>query len=240
MILSNVDDLWRKITPEAKIDALNKSHTNGIFAAIISVIIGATVAIGLKINFIFWTVLILAPITFQFFSSRSWRNIKPSLILQYLAVRSVVRRFAFIAQAKSLEPEIIFNGTVTIEPANPVDIEGVTHMIHNNEKVPVWVALFVDTIIMFKEALGGGQLVFSSPINEHLIFESTNLNNDDSEYSTNKEIKLKYTDKKKITNIIKLRSPQPAALIIFERKLRFILNPPKISLAEEVPENYVK
>lgn len=243
MILSNVDELWRKITPEAKINALNKSHSSGVFAALISVIIAGTVAIGLKINFIFWCILLLTPITFQFFSSRSWRNIKPSLILQYLAVRSVVRRFAFIAQAKNLEPEIIFEGTATVEPANPIDIEEVTEMIHNHEEFPVWIALFLDTIVIFKEALGGGQLIYSSPINEHLIFECSNLDNENSttsEYSTNKEIKLQYTDKREITNIIRLRSAQPASLIIFERKLRFILNPPKISLATEVPDSIKK
>ena len=247
MLLSDPDRLWQKITPEEKINALNKAHTYGVLACVISLVICGAVAIGLKLKLIFWSCLLFTPIIFQFFSSRCWRNLKPSLILQYLAVRSVVRRFAFLEQAKNLEPEIIFPGFVKEEPANKVDLEGISQVIHNNTFIPVWVALFSDTVVIFKESLGGGELVFSAPINEKLVFECENLSSDDElgeemdnerkDYFSEKEITLQFVDKRSSSNVIKLRSRQKASLLVFERKLRFILNPPKISLVDEVPDH---
>lgn len=245
MSLSTADTLWQKITPEEKIDALNKAHTAGIFACIVAIFIAASMSIGLQIKFIFWGAILCTPLIFQFFSSRSWRNLKPSLILQYLAVRSVVRRFAFLEQAKNLEPEIIFQGIVREEPANEVDLEGISQVIHNNTPFTAWIALFSDTIIIFKESIGGGELVFSSPINEKLVFECENLNQDEvnelegekKDYFAEKEITLQYVDKRSTSNVIKLRSKQKASLIVFERKLRYIINPPTISLADEVPDH---
>ncbi|MGI6681009.1 MAG: hypothetical protein ACOX3T_05985 [Bdellovibrionota bacterium] len=246
MLLSDADKLWQKITPEEKIDALNKAHTCGVLACINAVIISGAIAVGLKMKFIFWGVLICTPLIFQFFSSRSWKNLKPSLMLQYLAARSVVRRLAFLEQARNLEPEIIFKGFAKILPANDVDLEGISQAIHNNEFIPVWVSLFSDTIVMFKESQGGGELVFASSINEKLKFECENLNTDETnlmdideekkDYLSEKEITLQYVDTRKSSNIIKLRSKQKASLLVFERKLRYILNPPKVSLAEEMPE----
>ncbi len=246
MLITEPDRLWQKITPEEKINALNKAHTCGILACVISLAVCAAIAIGLKIKAIFWISIACTPLVFQFFSSRCWRDLKPSLILQYLAVRSVVRRFAFLEQAKNLEPEIIFPGFVKEEPANDVDLEGISQVIHDNTFIPVWVSLFSDTIVIFKESTGGGELVFSAPINDKLVFECENLSSEETEeldsekkdYFSEKEITLQFVDKRSSSNVIKLRSRQKASLLVFERKLRFIINPPKVSLVEEMPDRF--
>ena len=77
MLITEPDRLWQKITPEEKINALNKAHTCGILACVISLAVCAAIAIGLKIKAIFWISIACTPLVFQFFSSRCWRDLKP-------------------------------------------------------------------------------------------------------------------------------------------------------------------
>lgn len=239
MLISNPEEIWRKITPEEKIDALNKSHAYGLLSSVIFIIICAAVSVGLRSKYLFWTALISSPMIFQFFSSRVWRDVKPRLILRYLAVRSVVRRFAFSAQSRSLEPELIFEGIVKEVPADTNDIEGVTQTLHHEDEYEVWVALFEDTIVMFKESKGGGQLVFSAPINEKLICEyPDDIKQKNYQEVLESEVKLQYTERREMTNIFYLRSKQPASFVVFIGKLNAIINTPKVSLTENAPENF--
>ena len=68
--------------------------------------------------------------------------------------------------------------------------------------------------------------------------ETEELDSEKKDYFSEKEITLQFVDKRSSSNVIKLRSRQKASLLVFERKLRFIINPPKVSLVEEMPDRF--
>lgn len=228
-------DIWRQIPPEEKLEIMSQSHAKGIVTCIMTLIVCGTLAIAIQVPWVLWVSILLTPFTFQLRTNLSWRSLNPSMVLKYLAARSVCRRYAYsAAHSKELDLEVIFPAVIWKDPTlelkeNDADeadkgdklIEEALKSFGkeniSDKKIDVWVALFKDAVVFVKESPNGGQLMFASAINSRLkLHEKSDAEN--SEYDPNKEliIEQKKTNRKYFWNI---KSKFPASLIVFEKML---------------------
>lgn len=215
------DEIWRQIPPEEKFELLAKSQASGIQGALVLIITLATIAVGLKIKWLLWASFICSPLVYQFAAGKAWRKIKPGVMLEYLAARSVARRFAYISKAADLTPQVIFRAAVTEElndSQNAIN-EAIQAIEKANERSLMWISLLNSAVVAFFEAPQGARLEFVSLINEQVKIEGRNLDESDGDYSANRELLLTiYADSPKERKY-RITSPYPAALVVFEKRL---------------------
>lgn len=228
-------ELWRYIPPEEKIDLLNRVHGQGILAALISVVVASTCAVGLQLTWLLWGSILIAPLVFQFTAGRAWRDLKPRLMLEYLAARSCARRLAFVQNSRSLTAELIFRATATEHFEESEVQEALEASLQNQQEEKVWVALFSDVVVVMVERPGGARLKFSCTIDDKLEIRDESPSGQ-GDYSDDKILYLSFLEKNGVKRTISITSKHPASLIVFEKKLRYFQNPPKVSLVEEIPE----
>lgn len=209
-------DIWRKIPPEEKLNLMAQAQAAGVFAGIILMVICGTMAMGLKVPWIFWSGVLGIPFVFQFASAKRWRDVKPRTILEYLAARSAARRYAYSAQAKDLAVCMIFKGILGREFQTDQIEEKLEAQINHSDRVEVWVSLFRDTIVMMSERKGGAKLELAHTIDDRVTVQA--LGFDDSGIERSVVITIVTRDNRSIS--YKLESRYPAALLVFERKVR--------------------
>lgn len=225
-------EIWREIPPEEKLEIMSRSQASGITASSLSVIVCATLAIALQHPWVFWSAIIFAPFTFQFTSNKSWRALRPSMVLQYLAVRSVSRRYAYsAAHSKDLALRCVFPATawrdLSLEEADPEDEDKINKLknsfgsTQNEQKVyPAWVALFTDAVTIITEGPGGAKLLFATGIGPKISISSVSESGGD--YDSNKEVLLEYQTMNG-PHYWRIRSKFPAALIVFEKQCKNLI-----------------
>jgi hypothetical protein len=208
-------EAWKQIPPEEKIELMARSHASGVMAVAITIVICSTIALALKISWIMWASIILSPMVFQFAAGKSWRDLRPRIMLEYLAARSAARRFAFTEGAKDLQLNLIFRGKLEHVFEREDIEEALQASIEDNAKAEVWIALFKDTLIMLNERPGGAGLALGQNINDRLAVESS----DDGQYTNSKEVLLTARDKVGGQRKYKVTSKYPGALAVFEKRL---------------------
>ncbi len=213
-------DVWRIVPPEEKFEIMAKAQSKGMLACVITVIISSTIAVGFKMSWIMWGSLIICPFIFQFAAGKAWRTLRPKTMLEYLAARSASRRYAYTtSKAKDLTPNLIFRGNMEEVFGNDQIQEAMEAMIDNTKDAEVWVTLFGDAVVLISEKLGGAELKFAHVLDDKLSVTSRAPNG--SDYSAGKELYFEARDKdgtKKRS--FKLTSKYPAALVVFEKKLK--------------------
>lgn len=237
--MKNVKDLdiWQQIPPEEKLEVLSRSHAKGVTTCITAVLICGTLAISVQAPWLLWGSLLFTPFTFQFRCNLSWRDLQPTMILRYLAARSVCRRYAYsAAHSKELSLEVIFPAVIWRDPSLEMQFEddgaektevqgeqlvqealksfGKKNISH--DKIEVWVALFKDAVVFVKETKNGGKLMFAGAINTRLKIHS--INEEGNDYDPNKELIIEQRNTHRKT-FWKIKSKFPASLIVFEKKL---------------------
>lgn len=219
MMAVNDVEIWRQIPPEEKFELLSRAHASGLFTAIIMVVIGSTIAISLQMNWILWSSLLISPLVFQFAAGKAWRDLRPRIMLEYLAARSASRRYAFANRSQDLTLSLIFKGTLEQQFEEENLQEALEAMISQTKDAEVWVALFSDVLIMIAERPGGASLQFAHLLDDKLKV-SSNAKEKKSDYTNDKEVYLTYKDRATATDKqFKLTSRFPAALAVFEKRL---------------------
>ncbi len=194
-----------------------RAQSKGLGATLVILIITGTVAAGLRMPWLFWGAFATLPFVFQFASAKAWRDIKPRAMLEYLAARSAVRRYAYGAQAKDLSVELIFRGTLTPDYSEDEVQEALDAKIDKRYSRDVWVGLFKDTLVMISERRGGAQLQFAHNIFERMVVTGEGFERDST---SPRRITLDVYDKRMgISSRWFLTSNQPAALYVCERKI---------------------
>ena len=234
-------DLWRQIPPEEKFDIMARAHACGITWAVVTVIVASTMAVGLQLNWMLWASLVLAPMIFQFAAGKAWRDIKPCIMLEYLAARSAARRYAYTTKAESLDIELIFRGRIARVFDQENIQEALDAKLENRTESDVWIVLFNDAVVMMSEQPGGAVAEFAYLVNDRMVMDATALDGK-GDYSSNREIILgAQKDRRGPLQRIKLTSRHSAALVVFERKLKVLLEAAKaahvlIDVPAEAPE----
>lgn len=206
-------ELWRFIPPEEKITLLTRAQTTGVSSALVTILVGATIAIGLQEVWVFWGSMLISPLIYQLTAGRAWRGHRPRLMLEYLAARSAARRYAYSANSKDLSIDLLFRGTLKEEFEKDELNEVLSDSIFGNSEAAVWIALFTDAIVIMEEKQGGAALRLGHLINDKL---SVKGNNDG--YENDLEVSLQSIDKRMDGKRIKISSHCPAALTVFLKK----------------------
>lgn len=226
-------EAWRLIPPEEKFQIINEAHTQGVLALIGWVTIGSAVAIGLQIPQLFWISLCSSPLLFQFFSGKAWRNLKPRIVLEYLAARSASRRFAYSLKTKDLNPVLIFRGEAREVQENQA-LQSLEEAIGSIRGAEVWISLFNDALILIAEMPGGAELRFAAMLDDSLEIKAESPSGQ-GDYASDKEITLT-TEKRGMRSSIKVTSRFPGALVVFEKKMQTLRELRKREMEAEAEE----
>lgn len=211
-------EIWRQIAPEEKFDLIHRAHAKGVMVCLIWIIIAGTLAVGLKASWLMWGSLIASPLLFQFASGKEWRTVRPRAMLEFLAARAAARRYAFMIQSKELDLNLMFRSRLSHEFKDEEGrLKELEATIEHNRETEVWVALFKDSVVMMSEKAGGAKLEFGHLTDSELKLE---VSGDENEYSTERRLFLEYTDRRGATKRVKIGGKYPAALAVFERRLR--------------------
>ena len=216
------NSIWRTIPPEEKLSALAAAQSRGMVAAVVVILVGATLAVGFHFVNLMWGAFLLSPLVFQIAAGRAWRDIRPKLMLEYLAARSAARRYAFSAASKDLDLNLMFRGTFVAARDEEVSAENaLTNALsvstENNVKASVWIALFKDAVVLMSEEPGGAKLQFSHLINDKL---EVIAEGEEEDSSSAKEIVLKSRAPLWGHRTFRIQSKCPAALLVFEKVLQ--------------------
>ena len=226
----NALDIWRKVPPEEKLELMARAQSRGLSATLVLLLITGTVAVGLRMPWIFWSAFATIPFVFQFASAKAWRDIKPRTVLEYLAARSAARRYAYGAQAKDLTVDLMFKGSLSPDLSQLGESEGIEAHLDARDKIPVWVSLFPDTIVMMSEHAGGAKLEFV-----HSTLDRMNVTAEgfDESGGDSRRLALEVELRKGETQRWFLLSPHPAALLVCERKIKRAVEEHRVQLERE-------
>lgn len=223
MEITSYEEIWRRIPPEEKIELLARAHAKGILTAVSAIVLCGTLAIAFQAVWLFWTAIISSPLIFQATAGKAFRACKPVAMLEYLAARAAARRYAFVVKAQNLSVDILFRAELERlgEAADVVDLYGTPR--RTDTKRDVWVSLFGDAVIILSERKGGAELQFGHLINDRLSI-SSNADELGTDYSNQKELILQYEDRIFGLKRVRITSRHPAALIVFEKRLRQVID----------------
>ncbi len=201
---------------------MNRAHSKGVAAALSCILLAAPTAIGFQHSTLFWCSFLVAPLIFQFVSGRSWRALRPRIMLEYLAARTAARRYAYVVKASNLSLKMVFRGELE-HIFEEEDVLGeMEASLENLKNIPVWVALFGDAVIMMSERYGGAELQFGHVLNDKISIEASSPSGG-GEYAQDREMTFEYVDKLFGRKKIKLRSQHfPAAMVVFEKETQQI------------------
>ena len=226
----DTSDLWRRIPPEEKFELMAKAQANGASASIIAVVICCTIAVGLKLPTLMWGSFVCAPFVFQYAAGKTWRKVRPTVMLEYLAARSAARRYAFSASGKELTVNFMFKGIVRKEFTPEQESERLENMVDNVQNAAVWVALFNDSLVMMREGRAGAELEFAQ-----LLDEKITIHGRGKEYSNERELLISARNRSMEIKTICLTSRFPAALVVFEKLAHQLIAAAKHKAAIPIP-----
>jgi hypothetical protein len=181
------------------------------------ILCGATLAVGLRQEWFLWGPLIASPLVFQVAAGRKWRQVRPRVMLEYLAARSAARRFAFTAKAKDLSLKLMFRGYVSEVFDDDAVQEKLEASISANKESAVWIALFGDAVVLISERAGGATAEFAQPLTEKLGIQVRNPESAKSAYTAGKEVILSYHSRLMGHRRVRVTSRYPAAMVVFEK-----------------------
>lgn len=167
----SIDDVWNTVALEERLELISKAHAQGAIASVIFMLYMGAVAYGFDIIWLLAVAAFGAMLVFSLFSGYVWRTHKPQLILSYLAVRSVARRYAYGYGIPELDVILIFRGQMRelfeegglAEQTQNVDFESST--VGDRE---VWICLLRGAVMILSERIGGAKLDFVAQITEEI------------------------------------------------------------------------
>jgi hypothetical protein len=213
-------ELWRRVPPEEKLELMARAHSTGVFAVLNAVLICGTIAVGLQLPLIMWSSLLLSPFVFQYAAGKTWRGLRPRVMLDYLAARSAARRFAFSLQGQDLAVLFMFKGHLRRLYKEHQRTQMLEDTVSNAREASVWVTLFGDSIVFMSEGNFGAELEFGHLINDKIELKGRSPDGQ-SEYSNERELIFTARDRKLGGEYsVSLTSKYPAALVVFEKKFQ--------------------
>ena len=170
----SIDDAWNAVALEERLNLLSRSHAHGIMAGLGGFWLLGTIAYGFDQIYLLAGGLVAAFFLVPLFMSYSWRRGRPALILAYLAVRTVSRRYAYGYNITDLDIILIYRGTMNEVYRNREE-EELTRQKQSvdfdssmdNEK-SVWICLLRGAVVILSERAGGAKLEFLAPVTNEL------------------------------------------------------------------------
>lgn len=220
----SVENAWNAVALEERIELISRAQAEGIVAAITYLLFIGAVAYGFDKIWVLAGGSVGTLLVIPLFASYSWRRTKPALILSYLAVRSVARRYAYGFNITDFDIVLIFRGRmeerfsseedeVIMRQRDDVDIDSP----YEREK-EVWICLMRGAIVILSEKKGGAKLEFIAPI----MPDCTCRKASPQDNAPHRGLILTGAGPSKGRKIV-LSSTYPGALYVFERQLARLL-----------------
>lgn len=171
----NIGAAWNAVALEERLELISRSKAVGFTAAIGFMLLMGSIAYGFDQIWLLLSGFIGSFLIAPLFSSYTWRQGKPELILSYLAVRSMARRYAFGMNISDLEIVLIFRGhmkeIISEEEGLKLMQAGKATSTSLSEKgeIPVWFCLMRGGIIVISEQPGGAKLEFYTPVSAETV-----------------------------------------------------------------------
>lgn len=225
----SVQNAWNSVSLEERLELVSRCQANGLFGSLTFMVMIGAVAYGFDAFYMLALALGGALIVHPMFSSYTWRREKPALILQYLAARSICRRYAYGFNISDLDIILLFKGEM--EKLFISEEEQLDHLTHQDvtldtpagNVIPVWVCLLHGGVVMISEKRGGAKLEFVTPISRDLSLRAST----DREGNSTGVLKITGCGPSKSKSVA-LTSRYPAAMYVFEKQLQ--------RLVEEAPD----
>ena len=171
----SIENAWNSVALEERLELIARSHAVGLASGLGALVMLASVAYGFDEPLAFFGSLAISVALMPIFSSRYWRKHKPTTILQYLAVRSVARRYALGFNIRELDIVLIFRGRMKeiFESAEERELI-LQNRQHDYDQMPdedtrVWVSLFRGGVVILSEYNGGAKLESVTVLNEETL-----------------------------------------------------------------------
>ncbi|MDR2338374.1 MAG: hypothetical protein LBE20_07025 [Deltaproteobacteria bacterium] len=165
----NIENVWGAISGEEKDELLARAQANGIFASFVFIVLTTSAAFGFNQPWVIFVGIFCSVIIMPLFANRTWRVQKPTKILQYLAVRSVARRYAYGFGLRRIDITMLMRGylqEVNNQTVQDLNFEQLSadELTKNtlSKKKEVWICLIQSGILVISEKLGGAKLEFIS------------------------------------------------------------------------------
>lgn len=229
----NVDNAWNAVSLEERLELIAKCQAFGILAASMVFIFVGAIAYGFDQIWLLLAGVAMAVIAMPAFASYSWRRHKPTLILNYLAVRSVARRYAYGYVLPELGFVIIFRGRITrifsskeeeelFKQQQEVDLDDQSNAHMSKD---VWICLLRGGIIALSEQKGGARLEYITAISPNVVMRKGKREDGFSEDDIIVEGIGNMPGRKVV-----IQSKYPGTLYVFERKLARLIENSKDSV----------
>ncbi len=150
-----LDNYWRIIPPEEKLEILSLSQGKGLMFTGIFIYIFLITAVGYYSPWLILFAFLLSPVAYQVTSNKIWNMLKAQTLIYYLAAKSAARRIAYSLNCNELEVRLLFRAS--LEEKITMDAFEETVSVK-----PVWVAVFQEAVVVFEERKGGAVLRFGS------------------------------------------------------------------------------
>jgi hypothetical protein len=214
----STDQMWSRIPPEEKFHLLSQSHASGTSAVLLLGLVCGVLAVGLGEQGIMWLALILLPIVFQQTAAKRWRELKPRTILEYLAVRSAARRFAFAARARDLSVHLIVRGNWTED--GPDESEQIATFETGVSSRAVWLILLGDCLVCLSEGAHGATLEYGAHLRDELEMQSVVGESSKGKQLPLRELRFWKQSSGQGRISCRFTTPYPGALAVFEHLLQ--------------------
>jgi len=216
----NIDDAWNSVALEERLELISRANAEGILAGLGCIIILGATGYGFNEIWFLWGGIIGSALVIPLFAGYYWRKNKPAVILSYLAVRSVARRYAFSANIIDYDIVLIFRGkmkelfasqeeALLSQQGKAIELDSSVEMVK-----PVWICLMRGGFVFLSESVGGAKLEFISPITPDVVCRKAAPSDNLPEHA----LIISGMGQAK-GRTISLFGPYPAALYVFEKKL---------------------
>lgn len=184
-----IDDAWNAVALEERLELLSRAHANGVAAGIATILLLGTIGYGFDQIYLLLVGIAVAFFSVPMFMSYSWRRAKPAVILAYLAVRTVARRYAYGYNLTDLDIILIYRGNMR----EVFDNRETEEMVKRQQEVSfdstnpddmsksVWICLLRGAVVLLSERAGGAKLEFICPITNEVVLRRPSGSESNSE-----------------------------------------------------------
>lgn len=164
-----IEDIWQSVALEERLELISKCQASGFTASLVNLFVVGSIAYGFDKISLLAIAVAGSFFVFPLFSSYTWRNGRPSIILAYLAVRTIARRYAYSFDFANLDILLIYRGHAKqiFNSKEEEELHQQRQKIDLNYKgnicKPVWIVLTRGGVIVLSEKKGGAKLEFMTP-----------------------------------------------------------------------------
>lgn len=219
--LISIDQAWQSVSLEERLELISRAQASGLMATMATMFLIGCMAYGFDKIWLLAVGVAASSFVYPLFSSFSWRTEKPALILAYLAVRTVARRYAFAYNVPDLDIVFIYRAEIRELFRDKAAEELARQELDVEIDTPVeatktvWVVLMRGGVVFLSERQGGAKMEFLSHINNESLLRKPLASENPPDDQT---LVLEGVGPTK-GRVLMISSRYPAAHYVFEKKI---------------------